>query len=82
MARKLYSYDPKADEHTVLASFEMNGKKLKVEWEPNTDWYRASIESGGIVVEGKPLYPKDGQAFFDALPKAYANSSTMYVKDA
>lgn len=82
MIRTLYRYNHKTDEHFVVATFEMDGKKLKVEWEPKSEWQRRSLEEDGIVAQGKVLFPKDGRAFFDALPSAYANSSTSYVKDA
>jgi hypothetical protein len=81
--RTLYLSDLKTGDSQPVATFEMTkAGKLLVEWEDGMDYYRDDIEGAGIVANGKVLYPKDGKAFYEALPRAYATSSTMYVKDA
>lgn len=81
MARALYRFDPVSEESTLVATFEMDGKKLQVEWEAKTDRIRTDVEDNGIVVGGEVLFPKDGQAFYDALPGAYSTSSLLYISE-
>lgn len=81
--RVLYLADLKSGDLSPIATFELDkANKLKTSWEDGMDWYREGIEDAGIVADGKVYFPKDGKRFFDALPKAFSNSSTMQVKDA
>lgn len=83
VTRMLYLADLKTGDLTPIATFEMTKTgKLLADWEDGMGWYREGIEDAGIVADGKVYFPKDGKRFFDALPKAFSNSSTMQVKDA
>lgn len=81
-SRQLYKTLPDGANRKLLATFELSGKKLKANWEKGSERYQADIENNGIVYKGLVLVPKDGKAFFDALPRVYSSNSTMYVVDS
>lgn len=80
--RTLISYSPDTDKRAPVAVFELKAGVLVVSWKPKMDWFKTDLEQNGIVHGGKVLRIADGKAFFDALPLAYSNSSTMYIVDA
>jgi len=67
-----------------LATFYLDGDSVIAHY--HSDDYRMGIERQGIIgrADGKlrELYPSDGKVFFDALEKAYANSSFVDVRVA
>ena len=83
MKREIYSHAA-SKKGTLLASFEMVDGELDAEW--LNPMLRHHLERDGIQVTDKDgevtaVKPEDGQAFFDALPLAFANSSLMNVVD-
>lgn len=84
MKRKIVSYDVDGTE-TVLAELELrpDGTVAIAYVAKHTESLRAELEQDGIVVDGHQVVrARDGRRFWDALPKAYAQSSRVAVLDA
>lgn len=82
MALIVSKYDIKTETLIPLVTFIMDGKKLKADWEPNSQGFRQDLETNGIVGPGPEfiaIYPKDGKAFYDNLEMAFSNSTLIHV---
>ena len=65
---------------TTLAEFAQLGDGVKCHYHSET--FRRQIELNGVWTEATgQLFPSDGEAFLDALPIAFANSSRIRVID-
>jgi hypothetical protein len=76
----LMSVDPKTRKSKELARFAL-GEDGVVNPTWNDPYTKMDIMSDGIRLMGKKYRPKDGADFMKALPKAYSNSSFVYVKE-
>jgi hypothetical protein len=80
MALQVTIYDGNTDTYSVLVLFRMDGKKLKADWRPDSEWFRKDLEKHGIVTGEGKFFPKDGKRFFDNLQLAFSRSSFIQVK--
>lgn len=76
--RNIYFVDPEGER--LGASFWMDGRELRVEYA--SQMLRRRLEGEGITARGaQVIFPASGQAFYDALPIAFARSSREFVRD-
>lgn len=62
----------------VLATFTLDGERVVADW--RDDDYRFGIEANGIMsLDGGPVRPEHGRAFYDALEGEYCTWSRLGV---
>jgi hypothetical protein len=77
MDRKVVKQISPSGESIVLAFFSMKGGRLDCTWAAPR--FKEEMENFGVVAYDHSVYPKDGQAFYDALDRAFSNSTFRFV---
>jgi hypothetical protein len=75
------SYDRDTDEYILLAVFRLVKNVIRVVWEPNAQFFQSSIMNNGIITANGKFTLNDGKEFMNNLPIAYANSSTVMIRE-
>jgi len=82
MEWNVYQFEPDSGQRLLLVNFKLVGKKVKAEWQPESLFFKTSLEQNGIATAKGIFTPNDGKKFMSNLPIAFANSSTIDVVDA
>lgn len=80
--RRIVEFTDRDGRREAAAEVELREDgSVTVRYGPRTESLREEWEEVGVVAFDRTVRVSDGRAFFDALPRAYANSTWMRVID-